>query len=565
MSGYLLDDFIHQQIFAMDPASMPRDHLGIPTLFDFTSGDITPAMPWWASQGLETRFWRPLSSLIGYCDALIAPHQPVWAHIHSILWFIASIASLRFLLRETCDQGKSPISWVALMTLLIFSMTCTHAFPTLWIANRNALIASSLCWLCIGAYARGQRKASTAATLGSALALALALLAGEIAWVGVIQLGCFATWGDTRSWARKLKGLWPHALVLLGWTCIYVQQSYGAHGGGYYLHPIADFWLFLKDAPLRLAQLSAMTFAFVPGELTVSEERRKLVIIAGGLLLGLAFWISRQVIRACSPNHQRSLRWMGLAGVLGTLPILGAQPNDRLLVPIMLSSSFFFATMIRYLAQGRKNRIFMVLAGLGVTRHFLVAPCLTLLVNWSLAQKSIAGNESIAAFAAQLDKQSHQGLNFMINSPGPEIAWSFDEHLSYLRKTPDLSKGWRFAAATRSDLRLSRSSASSFELRSVDGSSLANGFYGQLLRSQLDNSRDPLHVGQVIDRRDFSVEILALDAQGQASGVRFRFPSASALQETRFFHWDGKAIQSSVLPKIGQSTHLPWHVGPMEI
>lgn len=564
-SGYLMDDFIHQQIFEAPAETTPKDHLGILTLFDFASGNASAAMPWWATQGIETRFWRPLSSLIGYVDHIIAPKQPVWAHIHSVLWFIASIASLRFLLRESCDQGKSPISWVALLALLIYTMTCTHAFPTLWIANRGALIASTFAWLSIGLYARSQRKASTLGKAGSALALTAALLAGEIGWVGVIQLGCFALWGDERPWKQKLAQLWPHALIVVAWTLVYVQHGYGAHGGGDYLHPIADLELFLKEAPLRLASLSALALAFAPMELTQSQTAQKGVAIAGGLLLGLSLWCARAVIPACSPNHQRSLRWMGYAGILGTLPILGAQPNDRLLVPIMLSSSFFFATMIRFLARRRQHRGLMLLAGLGATRHLMLAPCLTLLVNWSLSQKSQAGHQVNAAFAAQLDDKAQDGLHFILNSPGPEIAWTFDEHLSFLRGHSGTTKGWRFAASTRSTLRLSRSSSSSFELATQGEQSLANGFFGKLLRSHLDQRRDPLAIGQVIDREDFTVTIVRLNAQGQPTQVRFNFPDATQLQKARIYHWDGQSIRQIELPKLGKSIDAPWHIGPMEI
>lgn len=563
-SGYVMDDFIHLQVFDLPAPQRPRDHWGLVTLFDFSSGDASPGMPWWASEGIQTRFWRPLSSLLGYADHLIAPHQPLWAHVHSVAWFLASIAAFRFLLKETCDQGETPISWVALMALLIYTMTCTHAFPTLWIANRGALIATSLSWLAIGWYARGQRKPSTLADIGSSLALGAALLAGEIAWVGVIQLACFAIWGDERPWKQKLARLGPHALVVVSWTWIYLHQGYGARGGGYYLHPIADFWLFVQDAPSRLAQLSALAFAFVPMEVSQSPELQGLVVVAGALMLGLAIWCAKTILPACSPNHQRSLRWMGLAGIFGTLPILGAQPNDRLLVPIMLSTSFVFATLIRHLGQRRQKRIFLILAGLGVLRHLILAPCLTLVVNWSLANKSHAGNEANAAFASQLVQDPNDGLNIVINAVGPAIAWSFEEHLAYLRDQKDPSKGWRFAAATRSDLILTRSSSTSFELGTTDGSSLANGLFGKLLRSELDKHRDPLKVGRVIDRQDFRVEVLELDPEGQPTRVRFLFPDAE-IKNARFYQWDGQRLQEIKLPELGAAQTYPWSVGPMGI
>lgn len=563
-SGYLMDDFMHLRVFGLDAANMPRDHLGALTLFDFSSGDAGPGMPWWASQGIQTRFWRPLSSLLGYADHLIAPHQPVWAHLHSLLWLLACVAGLRFMLRETCDQGQAHISWVALLTLLIFSTTCTLALPTLWIANRSALIATSLCWFSIGLHAQGQRSFSRLRDLASAFALGAALLAGEIAWVGVIQLGCFVIWGDTRPWKQQIARLWPHLLVIATWTSMYVLHDYGAHGGGYYLHPISDFWLFLKDGPARLSQLSLFALAFVPTELSQSESLKNAMAIAGAVLLGLAIWCASRIMAACSPNHQRGLRWMGMAGVLGTLPILGAQPNDRLLVPIMLSTSFFFATLIRYLAQRRKNRVFLVLAGLGVLRHLVLAPCLTLIVNWSLAQKSQDGQEANAVIAAKLIEDPGSDLSFILNSPGPAIAWSFDEHLAFLQKDGSPHK-WRFAAATRSDLELSRDSASSLVLGTQDGRSLTNGLFGKLLRTQLDNARDPLRVGKVIDRQDFVVEILDLDLDKQPTRVRFIFPSEQALESTRFYNWDGQTLQAVTLPDIGELQKYAWKIGPMHI
>lgn len=564
-AGYLMDDFMHLKAFGLDAAQRPRDHWGLLTLFEFTSAGENPGMPWWASEGIQTRFWRPLSSLLGYADHELAPHNPVFAHLHSVAWLIASVASLRFLLRETCDQGQPKISWVALMTVLIYAMTCTHALPTLWIANRGALVAAALSWCSIGMYAKGQRGGYIMLDLVSSLMLGLALLAGEIAWVGVIQLGCFAVWGDARPWREKLERLWPHALLVGAWTLIYVQHGYGAQGGGYYLHPIADFGLFLKDAPLRLAQLSALALAFVPGELIQSADTQRWVIIGGGVLLLFATWCVKKVMGACSPNHQRSLRWMSLAGVLGTLPILGTQPNDRLLVPIMLSTSFFFATMIRYLGKRRSQRICLGLLGLGVLRHFVLAPGLTLVVNWILAQKSQAGNAANAALVATLADRPQAGLNFVMNSPGPAIAWSFDEHLEHLGYRPGPSEGWRFAAATRADLKWTRSSATSFELATLDGSSLANGLFGKLLRTTLDNSRDPLEVGRVIERGELRVEMLELNEEGQPSRVRFDLPTSQELEAARFYYWNGDAMVEVALPAMGESQEFPWKIGPMGI
>lgn len=564
-SGYLMDDFVHLWMLEGQGAPSPRDPWGLLNLFDFTSDPTRAAMPWWASESIQTRFWRPLATLFAFFDHLVAPGRAWFAHCHNIAWLIACVASLRFLLQETCDQGQKVPSWITWMTLLIFAGTCTHALPTLWIANRGALIATALSWCAIGFYARGQRTRFGWVDFGSTLCLSAALMAGEIAWVGVIQWLAFAIWGDVRSWPKKLSRSVPQFLVVVLWGLGYSIHGFGAQGGGFYLHPLSDFWLFVQAAPLRFAQLVAHALAFVPVELTQSEALRTAVVIAGGALFLLVVGIYHLVMPHCSPNHRRSLKWMSLGGVLGMAPILGAQPNDRLLVPIMLSSSFFFATLIRYLGQRRKQSGHRLFLSLGVLRHFLLAPALTLVVTLTMANKSVTGQKAMESFEAILPSTKEPRVRMMLNSPGPSMAWSLEEHLDHLRPGHAAKNTWIYGASTKDPLRLHRTGPQSLTLESLRGGSLSDGFYGQLLRTPLDKERDPLRPGKVIERPHYRVVILAIDAKGAATKVRLQLSPALSLDDLEIYAWGKSGIKRVELPPIGKETRFDWVIGPMEI
>lgn len=562
-SGYLMDDFIHLAMLEKLPQEQTPGAFGVVNLFDFRVEVGDDSRPWWASEGIQTRFWRPLSSLLAVLDHRLAPRQPWWAHLHSLAWLIACVAALRFALKETCDQGQSKISWVALMTLAIFSLTCTHALPTLWIANRGALVATALNWCALGLYAKGQRSASRRLDLLSTLALFAALGGGEIAWVGIIQIVAFVIWGDPRTWREKLSRLWMHGLTLVTWTAIYLWHGYGAHGGGYYLHPIREFGLFIQAAPERFLQLITLALAFVPVELSERPSASLAIAAVGGVLLLVAIFAYRRILPHCSPNHQRSLRWTAYAGLLGIAPILGAGPNDRLLVPAMLSTSFFFASAIRYLGQRRGQRICLVLLGLGGLRHFVLAPGLTLLVNLTLAQKAADAQRIAQEFAASLASHPHLTRRMMLNSPDPGIAWGFEGNLAYLRGGQKTQESWVFAAACRCTLLVRGVSARSFELRSEAGEHLLGGLYGKIFRTELDNARDPLFVGKKIKRAAFEVEILALDDLLAPTKIRIDLREQAGEKRMELYYWNGQAIQVLTLPAAGQEMKVEWAPGPM--
>lgn len=562
-AGYLMDDFVQLAKLAEPPQEQPSGTFGVLNLFDFRVEVGADSRPWWASEGIQTRFWRPLSSLLALLDHRLAPREPVWAHLHSVAWLIAAVAALRFLLKETCDQGQSKISWVALMTLVIFSLTCTHALPTLWIANRSALVATALAWCAIGCYARGQRNPSRGWDLLSALALLAALGAGEIAWVGVIQFMSFVIWGDPRATREKLGRLWMQALVLILWTGIYTWEGYGAHGGGFYLHPIKEFDLFIQAAPQRYFQLIAFALAYVPVELTHEKSASLAIAGVGGVLLLVAILAFGRIMPECSPNHQRSLRWTAFAGLLGLAPVLGTGPNDRLLVPAMLSTSFFFATAIRYLGQRRGQRICLILLGLGALRHFVFAPILTLLVNLTLAHAAGEVQVVVQNFATSLAKGEHKPRRMMLNSPDPGLAWSFDKNLAHFREGQGLDESWAFAAACQCSLIVRGISSGSIEIESEGGEQLLGGLYGKLFRTELDNSRDPLAVGKTIKRAAFEVEVLALDEALAPTKIRIDLHEQADGEPMELYYWDGSAIQRLKLPAAGQELRVKWALGPM--
>ena len=123
------------------------------------------------------------------------------------------------------------------LAVLLFALDDAHAMAATWIANRNALIATTLGLLSLIAHHRWRRDGWKWGGIASAVCLALALLAGEAA-VGAGRLPRSLGLHDGgRPRRRRIVSLLPtrDGVVCLGF--FYRLANLGAHGSGLYLDP----------------------------------------------------------------------------------------------------------------------------------------------------------------------------------------------------------------------------------------------------------------------------------------------------------------------------------------
>ena len=115
--------------------------------------------------------WRPyVFSQVGKAGARALP-----LHIHSFLWWIASVLAVRALYRRLLAPR------VALIATIIFALAPCHVFPIAWLANREALVSIAFGIPALFAYVRwreGRRSRDAALT---AVLFALSMAGGEYA------------------------------------------------------------------------------------------------------------------------------------------------------------------------------------------------------------------------------------------------------------------------------------------------------------------------------------------------------------------------------------------------
>ncbi len=298
--GYLLDDYWHQNALArgavFDAPGSPYD------LFVFIAGDSdgvremvdAGTLPWWTNEGLQIEFWRPLSELSHAIDHWMAPREPMLAHLHNLLWGALLVVLATRLFREVHGVGLA-----SGLAALIFAIDDSHAFPLVWIAGRNALIAGSFGVAAVLCHVRWQRNGWQAGAVWGPVCFALALLGAE-AGIGAFAYLLAYQWvygsgRGLRALLERTRPLLPYAVIAIVWLTIYRNLGYGVSGSGQYLDPFGDPVGFLIEAPGRALLLLAGQLATVPAVLEnyhyLADAQRRVVMGVAALLVAGIGWV----------------------------------------------------------------------------------------------------------------------------------------------------------------------------------------------------------------------------------------------------------------------------------
>lgn len=342
-AGYLLDDLVHQNILSgKAQAQGPASPYG---LFVFVDGNPSRvrsmieagALPWWSADDLQIEFWRPLTELTHGLDHALAPNVPALAHLQSLLWGAALAWLATLLYREI--QG---VVLAAGFAAMVFALDDAHAFPLVWLANRNILVGATFAVASLLLHVRWRRRGSkTGAVLGPACFLA-ALLAAEAA---IAMLAYFVAYHcvypDERSTPRvrgiaaRFRPLLPYAAIALAYVATYRGLGYGVHGSGQYLDPLGEPGAYLLEALPRAVLLLAGQFATLPLALETFHYRDE---VGRAISLAVAAIIAWAAVRALiAPRWARPETRFWVIGMLLSLPpalILGAFSRVLMIVGI---------------------------------------------------------------------------------------------------------------------------------------------------------------------------------------------------------------------------------------
>ena len=244
-TGWYLDDVMQRAQF-LEVGPLTDSTNMTHRMFDFRSGDAEQILaqkdvgllPWWADDQLKMRFWRPLSALTHVVDYALWPQSGLLMHLHSVTWMAGLVGVLAILYRRLI---AAPV--VAGLAVLLYALDDAHGLPVAFLANRNAIIATTFGLLTLWAHDRWRRDLwSPGAWVGPLIFLAT-LLAGEAGTATAAYLLAYAIFLERRTGMARFVTILPHAVVGIGWLAVYMLGGYGADGNS----------LYISATPTRLA------------------------------------------------------------------------------------------------------------------------------------------------------------------------------------------------------------------------------------------------------------------------------------------------------------------------
>jgi hypothetical protein len=312
----------------------------------------------WSGTAIASPYYRPLTTLSFLLDAAISGQNPLFYHVHSLIWHvIASAAMTRF--------GMSALGkWRGLLAGAIFALHPIQSEAVVWIAARNDLMCAAGIFGCLLAF---ERPGALRTAIGAGCAL-LAVLSKELGYLLPITL--LATrWALDRPRENVRVGI-TVAFALLGIVLREVTPHdsiapedgyFGAGMGGlayagakgilvsaswatvpWPLTSTASGWM--NITPLHVA--GAVLTVVVAGLLVRSGGRRALVFVGLALLHWAPTLLTTMVMHLIGERYlyvpigflglaiastvpmTRTTAGVAVAGVLAALTMIGVRVAD---------------------------------------------------------------------------------------------------------------------------------------------------------------------------------------------------------------------------------------------
>ena len=518
------------------------------------------ALPWWAYDGLRVAFWRPLAALTHWLDYRLFPGRFDLMHVHSIVWFAAVVLVVALLYRRI-----APVGWMAGLAGLMYLLNDDGYFPTMWIANRNLLIALVFGVLTLLAYDRWRSRNWRPGAVIVPVCLGLSLLSAEAGVATFAYLFAYEVGLGQGRLLRRGLALVPAFLTILLWRVLYSVQGYGASGGGFYFDPARE--------PLGygLAVLWRMPFLLTGQWLTIPPDLHSFLpgfyqILLWIALTALTVWIFIILVPFLRWNRRARFWLIGMYG--SALPFCATVPMSRSLLfaaigAFGLAAEFIGtwpargdwvpdATWRRYASWSLFLSLFIVHLPLAAASR-IAAPHVTATLEGQMAETMELGSA---------DASASQDL-VIVNAPNP-IYFLYDPYRRACEGRP-LPRGMRLLAPAFNTIRVTRTGDCRLTVQSASDSLLdcqrdqrMDHVFLYRYLGDVRSSRHPLRVGQGISLPHMRVEVLAVDGRGFPTEAAFEFdvPLEDASLKWVRWDWDNDVYGPFELPAVGQSVIL---------
>jgi hypothetical protein len=548
-SGLVADDYLHALMLREDPGVRGLSHRPL-DLFRFADGNPETAsalinegvFPWWADPNVLLSFFRPLSSFTHLIDHRLWPDQPVLMHLHSLAWFGLLIGIVGLVYRRF-----GGMSFGFSLPLLLFTVDDAHAPLVGWVANRNALIALCCALPALLLHDKQRRSGFVHGVWLGPLALAVGLLAGEVA-IGVFAyLVAYAACFDRGHLAARWGSLLPYALVVAAWKISCIHLGYGALGSGLYVDPLAQPIEFMRAVCERLPVLGlglvAAPFAdFWELYPLLSPWLRVAVMALALLVLGLFG-------RAVAPllRLRADLHFWATGSLLSLLPMCATFPHDRSLLASSIGAMALISALLEH-GWAHRDRLLPAL-GVGALAilHLVVAPMLAPLRAAGVGQFSelLLRTDATLPAGPGLEDQTL----ILMNPPLDPFAAYLPVYREVAGRQRPRQQLW--LATGVSDLFVTTLDDHRLALR-PDG-----GFLSTSMQLMLRSPRHGLGRGEEVQLDGASVRVTELTDDGRPLEVVVHFERTLRDPSLVWMRWQHMGYAPFVLPDAGQTVVLP--------
>ncbi len=543
--GFALDDNIHLLILeGRWPLGSPFD------LFRFAGGPAEGMRrivqegpyPWWTLPELKISFWRPLSSALAVLDHRLFGRNPVGYHLHSVVWHLGLVALFGALLRRFLPGALGALA------LLLFTVDDAHLLPVGWLANRNALVSTTLALGGLWLHLEWREARKSWALPLSLLALAVSLTAGETALGVFAYLLAYELLGARGTRAERLRALVPAAVLALAYLGLYKALGYGARGSTMYVDPVGEPVQYLSAALGRVPALAGGLLG-VPVDLWALSPSSRPVLVGMGLAgLALFMLLVRTSWHGLSEEERRHCRWLSAGAALSLLPVASTMPMGRLLLVPGLGASVLLAVVLlqawRSRKQGWRPRGLVVAGGVLALLHLVLAPVSWPAMSMLIRQLGTSTEEMALKAQAELDLQRlPQQRVVLLDAKDMGVAL-YTPVMWALRDQPLPRAWWPLSLAPVSPI-LTRTGPASLELELPQGRFLASD-----IEQSLRGPEHKLGVGARVELEGMRVTVLAADAEGPTR-VGFEFDAPLEAPSLVFLQSRSDGLRRFTPPPVG--------------
>jgi hypothetical protein len=536
-NGLNLDDVLHAARVA-DGGGDPRDLF---VLFGGPTPLFAGADAPWRHEEMSLALLRPLAAATHLVDLRAWGGQPVWMHVHSLLWY-----ALLLVVAGRVYRRLIPTGWACGLATLLYAVDHGHGMVVGWLAARNGLIGATLGLACLAAHVRWREGWRPGAALAP-VALLVGLLASEGAVAVCGFLAAYASCIERGPASRRLASLVPAAAVVLAWRAGYVAAGYGAAHSGFYFDP-GDLSGFVgRSLAHGLILVWSQVFVSAGEALGLAPGLfLPAALVAAVTLAGLAAWFRAELRRSAA------LRFWAVGTLACALPLGSTLPTDRQLLLIGFGVFGFAAQLCAELRAVGERRAGLRWFGRGwFVLHALLSPLLLPLRAASPAQ--IHAIASRAADAYLTDAPPERVI--LLRAPS-DLVMLYARAERRLAGRPFPAE-LRYLYAGLGALTVTRVDARTLELRPEGGWLYAP--LDRLFRAEADRFR----AGERVAAGTMTVEVVEVSHDGRPLVARMRFDRALEDASFAWSSWEANGPAPFELPAVGATRTLPATNNPM--